>query len=211
MNKLCFVAAMFVVGSLASVGAQAKSPTGVGELQLGMAQSAVEALNSASSTYPVTPLTPYVYKDGSKPKPGEESYDVKLHLPFSQEPLKGVLTFKSGKLIGIYVNLSATISYLDVVKSEIASKYGRPKVDDSMQERQCVYRNGANFKLPHGSTSYTWSGTMENGEHVEVIATRFTISMCPFDLRYGGAEPTNVDSLTISLIHTESTSTSNPF
>ncbi|TCG02883.1 hypothetical protein BZM27_52555 [Paraburkholderia steynii] len=47
-------------------------------------------------------------------------------------------------------------SQFEQVKSQLVAKYGAGKLDDGMKDEQCLYRNGANFKVTSGTKTTQW-------------------------------------------------------
>lgn len=177
----------------------AKGPTGFGSLKLGMAREAVEALQASDSVHLAAPLTPYQYKNAT-PKPGEDKYDAQLVTPLSPQPLKAVLTFESERLTALYLNLDTENNVLEVVKNQITEKYGSPKVDDSMKEEQCIYKNGSNFKLSSGAISHKWLEETPGAAPIETSLSDVVVAMCPSNLRYGSIGPIKLRSLSVRFL-----------
>ena len=146
MNRL----AVIVLLVFTPVFASAKGPLGIGDLKIGMSRTEVEAISHNAAVHLAEPMSAYVYKN-STPTPGEDLFNTKLTTPWSDTPLKATLTFSNDTLIGVSVTLSDSTGMADEIRKHIAAKYGDPQVDDTMKEEQCVYRNGANFKVKSGA------------------------------------------------------------
>jgi len=148
-----------------------------------MSKDTVEALTANDDVYLSTPMTPYEHKN-STPIPGEDKFNTLLVSPISSKPLKTVLTFSGNSLKSIYITLEDASRMLDEVKELITSKYGEPKVENSMKEEQCLYKNGANFKLSSGAIRYQWTQERPTAEKVEATLSDIVVDTCPSNLRY---------------------------
>jgi hypothetical protein len=186
----------------------AKGPIGIGKLEVGVSRDAVEALSQSDGVYLDSPLVPYDYKHSS-PVPGEDKFNTRMVSPLSDQPQEAVLTFVEGQLNSIYVKLGDSSRIVDSVKSLIASKYGEPKVDNSMKEEQCIYKGGQNFKVSSGTIRYDWRQDRPNAEAVTTSISDVVMDMCPSNLRYAiGA--IKLKSLTIGIAKPEKPAV-NPF
>jgi len=193
-----------------SLSATAGGPIGIGELQIGSTKEQVESLPASGGVHLVTPLAPYVYKH-VEPTPGENHFKTTITTPWSRNPLEATLTFSNDILINIYVALDDSASMLDQVRSQISAKYGDPNVDDKMEDKQCLYRNGANFKIKSGTIRYSWLQPMSDGEIIESKVSEGILDTCPTNLRYGSTGAIKVNSLSIGLQKEKAPSASNPF
>lgn len=174
---------LFSALALVPVACFAKGPIGIGKLEIGASRSAVEALSQSDGVYLDSPLEPYEYKHSS-PVPGEDQFTTKIVSPLSDQPQEAVLTFVEGKLQSIYVKLGDSDRIVDSVKALIGSKYGEPKVDNSMKEKQCVYKGGQNFKISSGAINYVWKQDRPNAAAVTAMVSDVVIDVCPSNLRY---------------------------
>jgi hypothetical protein len=120
---------------------------GFGSIKIGMSKEAVESLKAEEGIYLASPMTEYKYQR-SAPRPGEEKYDALIVNPFREEPFKSVLSFEGSKLINLYMDLKESSAAFEKVKLQIKEKYGEPKVENSMKEEQCIYRNGSFAVFP---------------------------------------------------------------
>jgi hypothetical protein len=50
-----------------------------------------------------------------------------------------------------------------------------------MKEEQCLYKNGANFKIKDGIVSYIWTKEIENSidEEISTTFTDMAMAICP--------------------------------
>jgi len=133
---------------------------------------------------------------------GEDKFNTKIVSPLSDQPQEAVLTFVAGQLQSINIDLGDSNRIVDSVKSLITSKYGEPKVDNSMKEEQCVYKGGQNFKVSSGAIRYEWKQDRPNAEAVTASLSDVVMDMSPSNLRYAiGA--IKVKSLTIGIAKPE--------
>lgn len=193
-----------------ALDAVAKGPTGIGELNIGETRSEIDGLVSSGSIPLTEPLTPYVHKE-YKPTPGEDQFSTKIKTPWSDEPLPAVLTFTNDQLIRIHVTLKDNSAMPDTVMGQIAAKYGDPKIDDKMTEEQCIYKNGANFKIKSGVINYTWTDTPPKTPVIETTVMIGSLEICPANLRHGSIGPIKFNSLTIGHQEQKKVDTPNPF
>ena len=98
--------------------------------------------------------------------------------------LEAVLTFVGDQLQSIYVDLGDSNRIVDSVKALIASKYGEPKVDNTMKEEQCLYKGGQNFKVSSGTIRYSWKQDRPKAEAISAWVSDTVIDICPSNLRY---------------------------
>ena len=169
--------------ALAPITCFAKGPVGIGKLEIGASRSAVEALTPSDGAYLNSPLKPYEYKHSS-PVAGEDKFNTTIASPLSDEPLEAVLTFVGDQLQSIYVDLGDSNRIVDSVKALIASKYGEPKVDNTMKEEQCLYKGGQNFKVSSGTIRYSWKQDRPKAEAISAWVSDTVIDICPSNLRY---------------------------
>ena len=191
MNRilLTIVASIFPILSV-----YAKGPTGLGSLQIGMSKSAVENLQVTNGVHLTSAMTPYDYKN-TPPSPGEEIFDTFISTPLDSKPLKAVLTFKNSILISISLTINPSTNTLEKVKNQIKEKYGTGKIDDSRKEEQCIYKNGANFKIMSGSIYTTWIEELSQTEQIKTTLIDVSIETCPSNLRTDRTDPIKIQSL----------------
>lgn len=180
-----------------------KGPIGLGSIKIGMSKESIEALTAISGVYVTTPMTPYVYKYSS-PKAGEDKFDTSLLTPLSENPIKSVLTFDSNKLVSLSLDLDGSDGIFDKIKKQISDKYGNGVVEDNRKEEQCIYRNGANFKITSGSLNTKWFENINQTEKIETVISDVVIETCPSNLRHGGLDPIKVRNLTVKKVNSPS-------
>lgn len=176
-----------------------KAPTGpnsFGPLKIGMNKEAVESLTEKDSIYLATPMSPYVYKYSTATE-GIDKFDAKLNSPLSSQPLEAVLSFKEDALQTIYISFKESVTVFEKVKAQISEKYGVGKQENTRKEEQCIYKNGANFKITTGTISQTWVDVISQTEQYETKISDYLYSSCPSNLRYGSVGEINLRSLTI--------------
>ena len=161
-----------------------------------MSKSAVENLQVTNGVHLTSAMTPYDYKN-TPPSPGEEIFDTFISTPLDSKPLKAVLTFKNSILISISLTINPSTNTLEKVKNQIKEKYGTGEIDDSRKEEQCIYKNGANFKIMSGSVYTTWIEELSQTEKIKTILMDVSIETCPSNLRTGHTDPIKVQSLII--------------
>lgn len=142
-------------------------------------------------------MTPFKHENYT-PILGEDKFDTLLVSPINSKPLKTVLTFSGNSLKSMYITFEDSSRILDEVKGLITSKYGEPKVKNSMKEEQCLYKNGSNFKLTSGTIQYAWTQERTAAEKVDATLSDIVIDICPFDLRYA-TQAIKLRSLTIGV------------
>lgn len=166
------------------VAPKATGPVSFGAIKLGMTKAQIEALTAQDSFYLQSPMTLYVYPKNSTPIEGVDKFDGALITPYRTSTVPSVFTFKNDALTSFYIDLEKEESLADELQKMVEKKYGQPKIDDSMKEEQCLYKNGSNFKIKSGLTMTTW--TQELADSTDVITTSFTdmrVAMCPSSLR----------------------------
>lgn len=186
----------------------AGGPICVGKLEIGASRSVVEALVPGDGVYLSSPLEPYEYKHSS-PVSGEDKFNTKIVSPLSDQPLEAVLTFAGGQLQSMNIDLGDSGRMVDSVKALITSKYGEPKVDNSMKEEQCLYKGGQNFKISSGAIRYLWTQDRKNAEPVTASVSDVVLDICPSNLRYA-IGPIKSKSLNIGIAKPEKP-VANPF
>lgn len=191
MNRilLTIVASIFPILSV-----YAKGPTGLGSLQIGMSKSAIENLQATNGVHLTSAMTPFDYKN-TTPIPDEEIFNTFISTPLDSKPLKAALTFKNSILISINLTINPSTNILETVKNQIKEKYGTGKTDDSRREEQCIYNNGANFKIMSGSIYTTWIEELPQTEQIKTTLMDVSIETCPSNLRAGGTDPIKIQSL----------------
>ena len=95
----------------------------------------------------------------------------------------------------INLTINPSTNTLETVKNQIKEKYGTGKIDDSRKEEQCIYKNGANFKIMSGSIYTTWIEELPQTEQIKTTLMDVSIETCPSNLRAGGTDPIKIQSL----------------
>jgi len=181
-------------------------PTGIGPLQIGMSKDDVINLQESDGVYLTAPLSNYESKY-YKPVAGIDKFSTKIILPNSSTPVNFVLSFSLNKLTEIEVDFENSPYLYEKLKDQIAEKYTQGVFKDGRVEEQCVYRNGANFKINSGSFGTTWTQVIGTSDAIETRAYTHKVDMCPSSLRYGSVGGVELKTLTIKKI--ERTSESN--
>lgn len=174
----------------------ATGPNSFGPLKLGMSKDAVEALSEKDGVFLSAPMSAYVYKY-STPTEGLDKFDAKFNSPVSNQPLEVVLSFRDDVLQTIYISFKDSNVAFEKVKSQLTEKYGLGKQENSRKEEQCIYKNGANFKITTGDISQVWVDAPSPSEQVQTKISDYLFSSCPSNLRYGSVSEINLRSLTI--------------
>ena len=191
MNRilLTIVASIFPI-----ISVYAKGPTGLGSLQIGMSKSAIENLQATNGVHLTSAMTPFDYKN-TTPIPDEEIFNTFISTPLDSKPLKAALTFKNSILISISLTINPSTNTLEKVKNQIKEKYGTGEIDDSRKEEQCIYKNGANFKIMSGSVYTTWIEELSQTEQIKTTLIDVSIETCPSKLRTDRTDPIKIQSL----------------
>lgn len=93
------------------------------------------------------------------------------------------------------VSLDPSTNILERIAAQIVEKYGAGKVEDTRKEEQCIYKNGANFKVMSGAVFTDWSEEFSAKERVETRLTDVSMESCPSNLRTGGIGPVKIRAL----------------
>ncbi len=171
------------------------APAGIGGLNVGMTREEIEAQRGGDISL-TAPLT--LAKYGSPKEPNEIWYDSRLQSPLTEKPADVLLVFKSNVLTYMSVTLDGTA--LSEAERQLTAKYGLPKVDENKSEEQCLYKNGANFKLPKYRREATWNGNAEVGFAVQTKLRDIDEGMCPTNLRYDTSTSFKLKSLSFSKV-----------
>lgn len=159
-------------------------PVAFGTIKLGMSKASIEVLTSQDGFYLNAPMTPFEYSEKIKAEPGKDVFNGLLISPYSAEPLKATFTFKEDALVRIGFNLENKEALFNELKAMVEKKYGQPITKGEMKEEQCLYKNGANFKIKDGIVSYIWTKEIENSidEEISTTFTDMAMAMCPSSL-----------------------------
>lgn len=162
--------------------ASAQGPTGFGALKIGMTKEVVESLQATDGVHLASPMSPYQHRR-EPPKEGVEKFIAQVASPFRTEPIEAVLTFEAAQLAEIYMALTNSPNTFDRIKDQVVEKYGAGKVEDRMKEEQCIYKNGANFKITAGAVSVSWNDDSTPAGRIETKFSDIVIADCPSNLR----------------------------
>lgn len=174
------------------LNAKATAPSGIGPLKLGMTREAIDALTTDGGIFLLGPLTPPV---AYKSTEGEQRWESFLQSPLTALAAKATFTFKLGFLTHIGIQLDE--DSLQRAEAQLSAKYGAPTVTADNEEEQCLYKNGANFKLPKTSRGAAWVGHADDGQRVKVVSYSINHGTCPSNLKYGAVSSIKLYGLTI--------------
>lgn len=169
-------------------------PVGYGPLKIGMTKVALEAMQESDGVYLKNYLSPYEDSD-AKLKEGEEKFKGVLVTNLGASPIPTTFTFEKGQLTTLDMELDE-FTYRRV-KAQITEKYCSGKVEEHRQEEQCVYRNGANFKVNSWFVFTKWNQKMDAAQEIATSLGEVVVDMCPTNLRYGTVGATKMWSLRI--------------
>ena len=154
-------------------------PTGILSLKIGMSKEAVEALRVDNEVYLSSPLEEVDHEKRFGPGTW---FKTMLISPLNALPMAASMFFDvNGILIYLSVRLSAEI--LILAENQIETKYGSPLVlINKNEEKQCIYRNGSNFKLNSKNHKVQWN-TLD-GELYQIVTMihRASLPSCPSNL-----------------------------
>lgn len=167
-------------------------PLGIGPIRIGMTKEAISALPVDGDIALVAPLVEN--KKWSKPEKDKLDFDASLKSPLTKSPAKITLVFELGLLTYFSIELDA--SALADAESQLTTKYGAPKITVDATEEQCIYRNGANFKLPNNRRDANWEAQAVDGNSVRINVSSGVFSVCPSSLRSSG--PNSIDYYSLS-------------
>lgn len=171
-------------------------PVGLGPIKVGMQMDEVTQLQEADGVYLAEPLSAYDNKYYT-PKPGVDKYSAKIRIPNTSKPLESILTFSGNQLTELYVSFESSSNLYDKMNEQISDKYNKGLVKDGLKEEQCIYKNGANFKITTGVVTTTWMQSLSASEAIETRLAIIKFDMCPSNLRYGSVGGTESKTLTI--------------
>ncbi|SCZ33089.1 hypothetical protein SAMN02787148_11043 [Burkholderia vietnamiensis] len=151
-------------------------PSGFGAIKIGMTQESLEKLKAADGVYLVGPFVPH---ESSAPNrnTGESLYTAVIATPFDREPREASFTFVGGALTGFLIKLDDT-SFAQA-KSQLVDKFGPGKPNNDQHEEQCVYGNGAAFKVTWGTVAADWDQRVSDTERITSSASELTLDSCP--------------------------------
>ncbi|CAN7353807.1 hypothetical protein LJR118_002060 [Acidovorax sp. LjRoot118] len=175
-----------LISATAASASFAAGPVGVGYIKLGLTKEAVEKGVDDGNIKLLEPLRASRQTGSYRPGPGEQWFTGRAELA-SKTRLNLSLKFQDDVLEYISVDLSTT-AIRNMLKGDIEEKYGPGNVIDSREEKQCLYRNGSNFKVKSGEVNTDWIEKREPDETIRTRYSEFAIKDCPSDLRAGSIE-----------------------
>lgn len=191
--------------------AESAGPSGLGSLKIGMTKEAIEALQASDGAYLSEPMVKYVPQHHpliAKYRPpipeGVDQYKVSIVSPLSDLPLKSELTLDHGKLshLNVIIEESSDPLLFDKIKKQVAEKYGTGTQEDTRKEEQCIYKNGANFKVMSGQITTRWIEKLSPTQTIHTSLIETLIESCPTSLRYG-RDQIKSKNLSIRLVDSE--------
>ncbi|HDR9184579.1 TPA: hypothetical protein QDB06_005207 [Burkholderia vietnamiensis] len=178
----------------AAPSATPTGPSGFGAIKIGMTRESLERLKAADGVYLVGPLVPHESSAPNRDK-NESLYTAMIATPFDREPREASFTFSAGALTGFSIKLDDAA--FAQAKSQLADKYGAGKPDNDQHEEQCVYGNGAAFKVTWGTVATVWNQRISDTERISSSASELTLDACPprLDMPHIGAMISNYLSI----------------
>ncbi|RAR51658.1 hypothetical protein C7401_13618 [Paraburkholderia unamae] len=181
----------------------ATGPQGFGAIKIGMTREALEQLKEGDGVYLVAPLTAEASNEPLPP--GASKFATRIMTPFDGGAIEATFTIVSDVVTGMSLKLSE--SAFEMAKSQIAAKYGRGKLADTRKAEDCLYRNGAHFKVKSGFVANFWRQSLSPTDQITTSAVEFLIDLCPSSLaddrtpptieRYISVEKTHLDASTV--------------
>lgn len=156
-------------------------PTGFGPIKIGMTKESIESLQNSDGIFLDSPMISYKELN-DRSKVGVENFTASVLTPLSEKFIKTIFSFESNKLTAFAFNFDKSISFIDKINSQISEKYGPGRVNDQRKDEQCIYKNGANFKINTGIISTNWSEDISSTEVIETSTTIMNIESCPYSL-----------------------------
>jgi hypothetical protein len=158
-----------------------KGPIGFGSIKIGMTKESIDALKLSDGVFLDSPMI--IYKElNDRSKAGVENFTGSVITPLSEKFIKTIFAFEENKLIAFTFNFDKSNSFIDKINSQISEKYGPGETNDQRKDEQCIYKNGANFKINTGIISTNWSEKISITEVIETSTTTMTIESCPNSL-----------------------------
>ncbi|WP_144154499.1 hypothetical protein [Paraburkholderia sp. BCC1885] len=187
--------------------AQPTGPTGIGALKLGIDQDTLEALKSADGIYLLEPLTIDVQR--TEAEQNALLYKARIMTPLSTDSAPARFTFTSGRLAGFTVDLDE--NQFQQAMSQLQEKYGHGSVTDDRKDEQCIYHNGASFKVNSGAVSRRWIQRITDTEHISATIVEFTVDICPPSLLGPRIGPQTSRFISFYDVHSDANPKPNPF
>lgn len=164
-------------------------PMGILGLKIGITKDAVEALTATDEVF----LAEQLVEKAKSPRHGT-MYMGKLKTPLYADSLPISMVFDGEDTLTIF-RLDLPEDITDGVEKQLIAKYGAPKVEEKNEEEQCIYKNGANFKLQKKERKATWITLWKDSVHVETTIMSLVTPSCPGNLRYENVSATNINRL----------------
>ncbi len=174
-------------------------PNGFGPIKIGMSREAIVQLTEKDGVYLSSPMTTFIYRHGGQVE-GVDQFDAKITTPLSSQPFSVILAFKGDELISLNISFERVSSVYDRTKAQIAEKFGPGKENNNRKDEQCIYRNGANFKVTSGSIISTWVDEVSVDSRIETRMSDWISNMCPSSLRSISVGEVGVKSISIRKI-----------
>ncbi|WP_175161735.1 hypothetical protein [Paraburkholderia fynbosensis] len=200
-------AAQMTPAASAPVAAAPTGPVGFGALKLGMTRESVEALSANDGFYLTESLKPEASR--FPPPNGGERFKALALTPLGPNPEKVSLTFTEGVLTAFSVTLDDAT--FEQARQQLVAKYGPGQQTDDRKDEQCIYRNGANFKINWGSVASRWVQDISPTEQVKSSATEFTVDMCPPSLDGPRLGASTTRFIVMEKVHVDATPKANVF
>jgi hypothetical protein len=161
-----------------------------------MSRDAIVQLTDKDGVYLSSPMTPYIYRYGGQVE-GVDQFDAKITTPLSVQPFSIILAFKGDELISLNISFERVSSAYDRSKAQITEKFGPGKENNNRKDEQCIYRNGANFKVTSGSILSTWVDEVSVDSRIETRMSDWISNTCPSSLRSISVGEVGVKSISI--------------
>lgn len=175
-------------------------PSGFGAIKIGMTQDSLTNLKAADGVYLVGPFVAHASGEQNL-GPTSSGYTAMIATPFDHEPREASFVFVAGILTEFSIKLDdATFAQ---AKSQLEDKYGPGKPDNDQHEEQCVYRNGAAFKVAWGTIAVKWDQQISSTERIRSSASELTVNTCPPRLDIPSMGPMTWNYISIRMIKTD--------
>lgn len=168
-------------------------PTGILKLKIGMTKEEVDALTSTDDIF----LSEQLVENTKLNKFGKW-YDGKLKFPLSDDPVKTTMVFDNEGSLS-YFSLELSEKILEGIEKQLVEKYGAAKVEEKNKEEQCIYKNGANFKLQNKDLKMIWTTSWKDSFEVKT-SINFLVEhySCPENLSSIMLSPIKINSLSFT-------------
>ncbi len=176
-----------------------KGPNGFGEIKIGASKEFIEALSASDGIYLAEPLSA-INNSNHTSNVDADTFHALVLTPFNASAVKTTMTFVSNRLTEIFFAFGKSTNFVEQINHQITEKYGPGTVDDKRKDEQCIYRNGANFKINTGTISTEWIEDISESEFIKTRTSNYTIEFCPGSLTSTRYPPATSQSMTISKI-----------